>query len=261
MTMANRSEVLDFEQVRRLFRLIAEAREIPAFGAERAQHLVSGVRRIIGAAVGGCVIDSDFGPGRRGVFTPVALDGWDSCALATMKVLAQEGSAFHPALGAMMQLNQDVVTATRQDLVAARAWYASSFVEHYLRPAHLDHGLFSAIRRSTGPMAHGLGFYRGTSDRPFTDQDRNLVRLFHLECEQLLRAPGEMSTGNIGEGLAPRQRQTLELLLQGLTDKEIAQRLGISPYTVNQYTKSIYRHYDVAGRAPLISRLLTRLRG
>ncbi len=261
MTMNDRFQVLDFDQVRRLFKLTAEAREIAPLAPERTQHLITGVSQIVGAAIGGCVLDRDFGPGRRGAFTPVALHGWDSAAMTTVTVVAQEGSTFHPAVAAMMQLNREAVTATRQELVSDRVWYSSPFVEHYLRPAYLDQGLFSAIRRPNGSGTQGLGFYRDRSDRPFTTQDRNLVRLFHLECEHLLRAPDEPAVPTIGEQLPPRQRQTLELLLEGLTDKEIAQRLGISPYTVNQYTKAIYRHYGVAGRAPLISMLLGRRHG
>ncbi|MCY1022469.1 response regulator transcription factor [Pyxidicoccus sp. MSG2] len=58
--------------------------------------------------------------------------------------------------------------------------------------------------------------------------------------------------------IAPRERQTLELLLHGLSDKEIAARLEISRFTVNHYTKSIYRRFGVQTRTALISRLLDR---
>jgi DNA-binding CsgD family transcriptional regulator len=54
--------------------------------------------------------------------------------------------------------------------------------------------------------------------------------------------------------LPPRQSQTLDLLLAGLGDKEIADRLGISPHTVNHYTKAIYRRFGVRSRATLIAR-------
>jgi DNA-binding CsgD family transcriptional regulator len=58
--------------------------------------------------------------------------------------------------------------------------------------------------------------------------------------------------------LSPRERQTLALLLEGLTDKEIAARLGISPYTVNQYTKSIYARFGADSRAGLLAQWLHR---
>jgi DNA-binding CsgD family transcriptional regulator len=58
--------------------------------------------------------------------------------------------------------------------------------------------------------------------------------------------------------LPPRTRDTLALLLEGLSDKAIAMRLGISPYTVNQYTKTIYRRFGVSSRSTLIARWLGR---
>jgi DNA-binding CsgD family transcriptional regulator len=52
-------------------------------------------------------------------------------------------------------------------------------------------------------------------------------------------------------GLPKRQREVLELLLQGASLKEIASELRISRHTVNDYSKALYRHFDVSGRAEL----------
>lgn len=56
--------------------------------------------------------------------------------------------------------------------------------------------------------------------------------------------------------LTPRERQTLQLLLHGMADKDIAARLGISRFTVNQYTKAIYRCFEVQSRPALLAKLL-----
>ena len=58
--------------------------------------------------------------------------------------------------------------------------------------------------------------------------------------------------------LAERPRQVLECLLEGDSDKQIAARLGISRFTVNQYTKTVYRHFQVQGRAELLARWVKR---
>jgi DNA-binding NarL/FixJ family response regulator len=55
--------------------------------------------------------------------------------------------------------------------------------------------------------------------------------------------------------LAPRVQQTLEALLTGASDKEIALRLGISPHTVRQYVKILLRRHAVSSRLQLIVRL------
>ena len=59
-----------------------------------------------------------------------------------------------------------------------------------------------------------------------------------------------------GVGLAPRLRQTLERLLAGDSEKQIAARLGVSPHTVHVYVKGLYRHYGVNSRGELLARFV-----
>jgi DNA-binding NarL/FixJ family response regulator len=51
-------------------------------------------------------------------------------------------------------------------------------------------------------------------------------------------------------------RETLEVLVTGASDKEIAKRLGISLHTVHQYVKVLLRAYHVESRVQLAARLL-----
>jgi DNA-binding CsgD family transcriptional regulator len=53
----------------------------------------------------------------------------------------------------------------------------------------------------------------------------------------------------------------LACLLEGDGDKQIAARLSISPYTVNQYTKAIFSHFGCQSRAELLSRWIRRYSG
>jgi len=48
----------------------------------------------------------------------------------------------------------------------------------------------------------------------------------------------------------------LDLLLAAKTNKEIAQELSISEYTVKSHVKNIYSKYDVTSRAELITSVL-----
>ena len=56
--------------------------------------------------------------------------------------------------------------------------------------------------------------------------------------------------------LPPRLRRTLERLLAGESDKEIAQKLGISRHTVHEYAGDLYRRFGVSGRGELMAMLL-----
>ena len=60
----------------------------------------------------------------------------------------------------------------------------------------------------------------------------------------------------VTQSLPPRLRQTLERLLAGESDKEIARRLGISRHTVHEYCGDLYRSFGVGGRGELMAMLL-----
>jgi DNA-binding CsgD family transcriptional regulator len=51
--------------------------------------------------------------------------------------------------------------------------------------------------------------------------------------------------------LTAREREVVELLFRGLPDNETADRLHLSPYTVKQYAKSVYRKAGVRSRVEL----------
>jgi len=55
--------------------------------------------------------------------------------------------------------------------------------------------------------------------------------------------------------LTPRQREVLQLLLDGLGEKEIAAKLMISRHTVHNHIKALHRAYGVASRGELLARL------
>ena len=52
--------------------------------------------------------------------------------------------------------------------------------------------------------------------------------------------------------LPPRQREVLGLLAEGRTNKEIAQRLAISPATVGSHIKNLYRKLAVHSRVQVV---------
>jgi DNA-binding NarL/FixJ family response regulator len=60
----------------------------------------------------------------------------------------------------------------------------------------------------------------------------------------------------LGRGLSPRMRQTLELLLSGDGEKQVALKLKLSQHTVHVYAKSLYRHFGVSSRGELLARCL-----
>jgi DNA-binding CsgD family transcriptional regulator len=77
-----------------------------------------------------------------------------------------------------------------------------------------------------------------------------LVTVLELKLDQPSIDRGRLTT------LTPRESEVALLVVEGMTDKEIAERLCLSRYTVHQYVKRIYRALDVDSRVSLTRLLL-----
>jgi DNA-binding NarL/FixJ family response regulator len=59
-------------------------------------------------------------------------------------------------------------------------------------------------------------------------------------------------------GLTPTQLQVAELVTQGLTNREVGERLFMSPHTVEAHLTATYRALDIRSRAELADALHSR---
>ncbi|HEY8551360.1 MAG TPA: helix-turn-helix transcriptional regulator [Vicinamibacterales bacterium] len=68
----------------------------------------------------------------------------------------------------------------------------------------------------------------------------------------------EDGVSRAGEPLTAREQDVLELLAQGLSNRQMAERLRISEHTVKFHVASIYGKLGVSGRAAAVRRALRR---
>ena len=67
---------------------------------------------------------------------------------------------------------------------------------------------------------------------------------------------GANGAARVAADLSPRMRQTLDRLLAGDSEKEIAYRFGRSPHTVHVYVKKLYQRFGVCSRGELFARFV-----
>ena len=60
-------------------------------------------------------------------------------------------------------------------------------------------------------------------------------------------------------GLTPREIETVGLLVEGLSSKEIAQVMGISPNTVKVFIKALMNKMQATGRTAIVSMAMDRV--
>jgi DNA-binding CsgD family transcriptional regulator len=246
------SGLIRVHRAREAVHLVGEVRELGATTEAGRRHLVDGLLRLLGGAIGGAVLDTSYAPGLKRGIAHATLAGFDRQIIEVFDTHHTQGSDFNPFHGAAMRRfasgeKPPVLTSSNTELVARGEWDGSEWINEYVRPARVAH--FICTLRMVGvAAATGVGFMRAAGDRPFSEEDREILHLVHLGVGRFFAEPSP------GAGLPPRIRETLDVLLTGVSDKEIAAQLGISPHTVRQYVKAILRAYGVSSRAQLIAR-------
>jgi DNA-binding CsgD family transcriptional regulator len=105
-----------------------------------------------------------------------------------------------------------------------------------------------------GPSVHIIGFMRAAGLR-FGADAVGLMQLLVDNPWLFGRLVADEASPAVAS-LSPRLRQTLELLLEGATEKRIAASLSLSTHTVHDYVKELYRRFDVCSRSELLASLL-----
>ncbi|WP_428936940.1 helix-turn-helix transcriptional regulator [Fontivita pretiosa] len=99
-----------------------------------------------------------------------------------------------------------------------------------------------------------LGLHRASGDQPFTQAEHRLVRLFHVELGRLWRKDAIRRAQDPNADLPPRLAQTLEALLEGASEKQIAIKLDLSQHTVHNYVKALHQRFEVSSRGELLAK-------
>ena len=89
-------------------------------------------------------------------------------------------------------------------------------------------------------------------DWPAADIAR-AVRMVGLGMSMFEPEPAEDEAAT-GPALSARERQVLELVATGATNREIASELHLSPHTVKEHTSALYRKLEARNRADAVLR-------
>jgi DNA-binding NarL/FixJ family response regulator len=249
-----KSDLLRVQDVRDAYRLIGECRDLGSDHALWHSRMLEGVCRLIGAP-------SATGGEGRWVRQISAFDaGLDARTRELYSAYRRElGPAGNPIWTALRNVAGQLVTRSRRQLVSDTDWYRSVVFNEYRRPGKIDHQLTSVYQTANGGADSVISVVRALGERDFSPRERRLLSFFHAELGPLIGRALVSATEPSPVKLSPRLRQTLACLLEGDSEKQVADRLGLSHATTHQYVTELYRHLGVGSRAQLMAYILKRI--
>jgi LuxR family transcriptional regulator, maltose regulon positive regulatory protein len=117
---------------------------------------------------------------------------------------------------------------------------------------HAGLAVGNARRGTGGPVAFETAIEQLTRDGP-----RFEARLARAYAATFIKAGHAAENAAVSDlDLTPREREILELLVDGLTNKEIAQRLIVSPRTIETHVERVLGKLEVGSRSRAIAKAL-----
>jgi len=235
------------KDLRRILELSGEVAEIST-GEERIEHFLTGVMLLTQTDVLGMATMTREGDCYK-LGTGYAL-GLDESGAKVMHEWYLQGGAYRADPFTRGIIRSGEATARRQDLLEKSEWYSDPHIEG-LKSMGLD-GVMAAVR-DTKNHKIGLVARREWGALAYSEEDREKLDLiasafqwffYSLEADGYFGPSLEVPT---------RLQQVLDGLLKGLTEKEIAAGLMLSPRTVHKYVEQLFRHFRVNSRPQLMA--------
>jgi len=255
----SKADNLRVQDVRDAYRLIGECRDFGSHPGFWYQRMLEGLSLLFGVvqASGG----EAWWQGTGHAIKPISVYSASNSPAADEALQAYHqarGMGDDPVFQAIQQQPSNLVTRTRRLVVSDADWYGSETFNRYYRPGGLDHHILSVFQFRADGATSGVALNRPTGEPDFSGRERRLLHFFHAEVGRLIGGALVSATEPGVERLSPRLRQTLACLFEGDSEKQVAARLCLSPTTVHQYVKTLYRHFGVNSRAQLLAHVLKR---
>ena len=149
-------------------------------------------------------------------------------------------------------------TEVRQAMCDDRTWYASEHFNEILRPIRQDDYLISARALPAIGVFSAIGMAGRLGDRTFGGRQRQLLEVLHHELALLWQTPTLTPQPQWRRELSPRLTQVLDALLEGLSEKQVALRLGLRRPTVHNYITRLHELLGVSSRGELLAKARPR---
>jgi DNA-binding CsgD family transcriptional regulator len=153
---------------------------------------------------------------------------------------------------------QGWATLCRSEMTDAERYHAAPYYSRFRKELDCDDYVVS-IRMVDMPLRpEGISIDRPHGAEPFTPREVAILKLLHDEIGPLVGVRLATEEHLCSDGLSKRLRETLSLLLAGMSEKQVAQALELSIKTVHEYVGMLYKHFRVSSRGELLAYFIRR---
>jgi DNA-binding CsgD family transcriptional regulator len=245
---------LDERDVRAMVRLIGEVAALPGGPARRKRFLMEGLCRLIGADFWVWGLSCRREPTLPEVNVSIMNGGFTEASFARFLQALEHPEMVSLASRFFVELKEKNIHLTRRrEQVTEEAVYERSQARLLWEAANIG-SLILSHRPLDDRSCSALGFYRSLARPKFTPRDSRIAHIVLTEVAWLHELGWPEDRGVQVPALSRRERLTLNLLTSGTSHKVIAEQMGITPNTLRDYIKSVYRHFGVHSHAELLHR-------
>ena len=239
---------------RNMVRLVAEVAALRGGHTESKRYLMNGLLKMIGAdswvwALG--YLDPDKPP----VYAAYVHEGFDEARYARYLQAVE-----HPGMKSLMEPftreligRKSLLTLTRQQIDSGVHDAAAAQANECWLAADIGPLILSAKSLTTECVSI-IALYRRADQPMFDERERKIAHILLDEAFWLHAEGWPEDFGGKTPALSRSRRLVLNLLLEGMSRKLIADRLNLSVNTVSDYVKDIYSNFGVRSHAELMRR-------
>jgi DNA-binding CsgD family transcriptional regulator len=149
-------------------------------------------------------------------------------------------------------------TAVGGELADLDEFRASPMYQNFRKPLNCDDYAVSMRAVDIPKRVELIDIDRPIGAKPFGAREGALLKFLHDEIAPLIGVRLATEKHLCRDGLSQRLNETLSLLLDGLSEKEVAHQLHLSVTTVHRYVGKLYLHFQVSSRAELLAYFIRR---
>lgn len=255
----------DISRVIRLVQEVCDRWDDPRVWRE---YLLHGACTLLDGNVGTILANSAGEKGHFGKLERVAMVGVSGQMRQRLEEAAAEwqnrkfadATAVDPGFKAVYEpfVRDRTFTASRDEIMDKAADHASATYQHMRAPMGCDDFVISVRFVDVPTRVEAMDVHRPPGAEPFAPREVALMKLLHDEIAPLIGVRLTTEEHLSRDGLSKRLRETLTLLLDGRSEKEVASAMQIGSRTVHDYVTALYEHFQVSSRAELLAYFIRR---